>query len=152
MTPDERLNQLEPAMADGLQKIDRLIENQGLLVNEVSKIPGIEKNVGIIAKGVVDLTTNVNARFDNVDTRFDDVSTQFNGVNTRFDGVNTRFDDVDTRFDGVNTQFGGVNMRFDGVDTQLYSVNTRFDQVQRDIVDLKAGQELILQILREKLL
>ena len=88
MTPDERLDQLEPALADGLQKIDRLIENQGLLVNDVSKIPGIEKNIGVVAKGVIDLTANV---------------------------------------------------------------NSRFDEVQQDIADLKAGQALILEILKEKL-
>lgn len=32
MTPDRRLDQLEPLMADSLQKIDRLIEGQGQLV------------------------------------------------------------------------------------------------------------------------
>ena len=32
MTPDKRLNQLEPLVADVLQKVDRLIEGQGQLV------------------------------------------------------------------------------------------------------------------------
>lgn len=32
MTPDKRLNQIEPIMADVLQKVDRLVEGQGQLV------------------------------------------------------------------------------------------------------------------------
>ncbi len=32
MTPNRRLDQLEPLKADSLQKIDRLIEGQGQLV------------------------------------------------------------------------------------------------------------------------
>ena len=35
MTPDKRLNQLEPLVADVLQKVDRLIEGQGQLVELV---------------------------------------------------------------------------------------------------------------------
>ena len=48
MTPDERLDQLEPLLADSLQKIDRLIEGQGQLIGEVSKISGIEAEVSKI--------------------------------------------------------------------------------------------------------
>ncbi len=36
MTPKERLDQLEPLLADGLQKIDRLIEGQSQIINEIS--------------------------------------------------------------------------------------------------------------------
>lgn len=32
MTPDKRLNQIQPIMADVLQKVDRLVEGQGQLV------------------------------------------------------------------------------------------------------------------------
>lgn len=32
MTPDKRLDQIEPVMADVLQKVDRLVEGQGQLV------------------------------------------------------------------------------------------------------------------------
>ena len=35
MTPDKRLNQMEPLVADVLQKVDRLIEGQGQLVEFV---------------------------------------------------------------------------------------------------------------------
>ena len=37
MTPERRLDQLEPLMADALQKIDRLIEGQGKLIDMVTR-------------------------------------------------------------------------------------------------------------------
>ncbi len=92
MTPDRRLDQLEPLMADSLQKIDRLIEGQGQLIElATSTKAGLEqvKATGdITANGLANLTTSM--------------------------------------------QQGLAN-------------------VQQDIADLKSGQDLILQILREKL-
>jgi hypothetical protein len=92
MTPDRRLDQLEPLMADVLQKVDRLIEGQGQLV-ELATTTRVEleqvKTAGeITANGLANLTTYVQQGFANV---------------------------------------------------------------ERDMADLKTGQELILQILREKL-
>lgn len=40
MTPDRRLNQLEPIVAVVLQKVDRLIEGNGQIINEVSNDTG----------------------------------------------------------------------------------------------------------------
>jgi hypothetical protein len=72
-------------MADALQKIDRLIEGQGQILEVATRT---KQKADTTAKGVVDLTTYVQQGFANV---------------------------------------------------------------QRDMSDVKAGQELILQILREKL-
>lgn len=85
MTPDQRLDQLEPLMADALQKIDRLIEGQGQILEIATRA---ERKADTAAKGVADLTTYVQQGFTNV---------------------------------------------------------------QHDMADIKASQELILQILREKL-
>ncbi len=107
----------------------------------------------------------VDARFDQIDTRFDGVDARFVEVNARFDGVDARFVEVDARFDGVDSRFDGVDTRFDGVDSRFDGVGARFDRVdanqiefhqeitdmRQEIAGLKAGQELILQILREKL-
>lgn len=87
MTPDKRLNQSEPVVADVVQKVDRLIEGNGQIIHEASKIPGIEKNVSTIAIGLVELTINVNQRFD-------EVSNQFTQVNDRFEQVDDRFDQL----------------------------------------------------------
>jgi DNA repair protein RadC len=92
MTPDQRLDQLEPLMADVLQKVDRLIEGQGQLVELATttraELEQVKAAGEITANGLANLTTYVQQGFANV---------------------------------------------------------------ERDMADLKTGQELILQILREKL-
>ena len=92
MTPDRRLDQLEPLMADVLQKVDRLVEGQGQLV---------------------ELATTTKAELEQVKTT------------------------------GEITANGLANL--------TTYVQQGFANVQRDMADVKAGQELILQILREKL-
>lgn len=86
MTPNERLDQLEPLVADALQKIDRLIEGQGKLLDVAIRA---DAKAEIAAKGIAELT----------------ISSQ-----------------------------------------------QQFKELRAGQIDLKTGQELILQILREKLL
>ena len=62
MKPDDRLDQLEPLMADELQKIDRLIEGQGKLVDLATKT---DQKANTTAKGVGNLTLKVNQIADN---------------------------------------------------------------------------------------
>lgn len=88
MTSERRFNPIETVLADVVQKVDRLIGANGHIITDVSKIPDIERTVSIMAKGLIDLTT---------------------------------------------------------------SVNKRFDLLQQDVTIVKAGQQLILQILRQKL-
>ena len=49
MTPEKRLNQIEPVIAEVAQKVDRLIEGIGQIIVEVSKIEGIEQELAKIA-------------------------------------------------------------------------------------------------------
>ena len=93
-------------MADSLQKIDRLIEGQGKLV---------------------DLAINTKGELDEVKVTLDDVNVTLADVKTT--GETTAHTVADLT---KNTQEG-------------------FTDVRQDIADLRAGQELILQILREKL-
>ena len=61
MTPDRRLDQLEPLMADSLQKIDRLIEGQGQILEVATRA---EQKADTTAKGVADLTISTQKQFD----------------------------------------------------------------------------------------
>ena len=61
MTPDRRLDQVKPALADGLQKIDRLIDGQGQLTEIAIRA---DQKAGITAKGVVDLTLSTQRQFE----------------------------------------------------------------------------------------
>lgn len=61
MTPDRRLDQLEPLMADGLQKIDRLIEGQGQLLDVATRA---DAKADTTAKGVANLTISTQKQFE----------------------------------------------------------------------------------------
>ncbi|WP_174842694.1 hypothetical protein [Spirosoma rhododendri] len=117
MTPEKRLDQIEPVIADTAQKVDRLVETTGRIAVEVSKIPAQERSIALTAKGLADLTQITARRFDNVDQRFD-------GIDQRLDAMDQRFDGIDQRFEGVNQQL---------------------DQLQQDTGDLKQGQSSLEQ-------
>lgn len=79
MTPERRLDQLEPALADGLQKIDRLIESHGqlveLAVNTKAELEQVKRTGDITAGGLAKLTTFVQEGFANVQQDIADLKT-----------------------------------------------------------------------------
>lgn len=70
MTPDRRLDQLEPLMAESLQKIDRLIEGHGQLVelaiSTKAELERVKTTGDITATGLANLTTYVQQGFADV--------------------------------------------------------------------------------------
>ncbi|QMW06145.1 hypothetical protein [Spirosoma foliorum] len=96
MNPNKRLDQIEPVMADVLQKVDRLIEGHGQLVEMVVSTKAELKAAGeSTARAVANLTVTTQKQFE-----------------------------------------------------ELKASHEKLAATQEE---LKAGQELILQILREKL-
>jgi len=61
MTPDRRLDQLEPLMADSLQKIDRLIEGQGQIIEIAIRA---DQNADTAARGIANLTVSTQKQFE----------------------------------------------------------------------------------------
>ncbi len=57
MTPDHRLDQIEPVVADTAQKVDRLIETNGQILDVA--VRG-DANAELAAKGVANLTVSFN--------------------------------------------------------------------------------------------
>lgn len=68
MKPNERLDQLEPLMADALQKIDRLIEGQGKIVDLATKTEQqakiIDQKVNITANAIAKLTVSTQQQYE----------------------------------------------------------------------------------------
>lgn len=64
MTSEERLDQLEPLLAENLQKTDRLIEGQVRIIDEVSKIPGIEARAIKTAEAIAKLTISSRQQYE----------------------------------------------------------------------------------------
>ena len=81
MTPDKRLNQLEPVVADVLQKVDRLIEGQGQLVelatSSKAELHQVKSTGEITASGLAKLTVVVNDLREEVRDGFKEVSQRF---------------------------------------------------------------------------
>lgn len=79
MTPDRRLDQLEPLMADVLQKVDRLIEGQGQLVelatSTKAELEQVKTTGEITASGLANLTTYVQKGFADMKQDISDLKT-----------------------------------------------------------------------------
>lgn len=83
MNPEKRrLDQIEPLMADGLQKIDRLIGGQGQLIDLATKT---NQNAEITAKGLGKLTLKVNQLANDQSEFRQEVKEGFTQINQRFD-------------------------------------------------------------------
>lgn len=77
MTPDKRLDQLEPLVADVLQKVDRLIEGQGQILEIALRA---DQNTNISARGVANLTNVVNQLAIDQTERFRQVRSDINEI------------------------------------------------------------------------
>jgi hypothetical protein len=68
MKPNERLDQLEPLLADSLQKIDRLIEGQGKIIDLATRteqrVSKIEQKVDTTAQAVAKLTVSTQKQYE----------------------------------------------------------------------------------------
>ena len=87
MNPEKRrLDQIEPLVADGLQKIDRLIEGQGNLADLATKT---NQNTEITAKGLGKLTLKVNQLATDQSEFRQEVREGFTQIDQRFDQLIT---------------------------------------------------------------
>lgn len=88
MTPNRRLDQLEPLMAESLQKIDRLVEGQGQLLEVYTRA---DQKADTTARGLANLTITVQEGFAiirtdvaNTDQKLEELRTE---MNQRFDQI-----------------------------------------------------------------
>ncbi|GAB4050872.1 hypothetical protein [Spirosoma litoris] len=152
MTPDKRLNQIEPVLADFVQKVDRLIEGNGQIINEVSKIPGIESKLADIQQQV--------AKIPGIENKISGIEQQV----AKIPGIEQQVSKIPgieqqvAKIPGIEQQVAKipgiertVAITAKGLAELTVNINNRFDQFQQELSDVKTGQQLILQILREKL-
>lgn len=127
MTPDKRLDQLEPLVADVLQKVDRLIEGQGRLVELVVEAKELATNANQLA-----------------------VSTHELAVTTHELAISTNETVNDIKYEVEQVKRTG-DITANGLANLTNSVQTGFTDLHQQMIDVKASQNLILQLLREKL-
>ena len=137
MTPDKRLDQVEPVLADVAQKTDRLIESNGQILEIALRA---DANAQIAARGVADLTIEMRQRFKQVDERFDQVDERFGQVDERFEQVDKRFDQqqaqIDQRFEQQQVQIDGLRQEMQKGFQEVNQKFTRFEQTQQQILTL----------------
>ncbi|MBC7572326.1 MAG: hypothetical protein H7319_21735 [Spirosoma sp.] len=151
MTPDRRLDQLEPLMADSLQKIDRLIEGQGKIldfaVNTNAEVQEIKQQLAGLSERTdqqfVDLSARTEQQLAGLSERTDQ---QFVDLSSRTEqhlaGLSERTDQ----------QFVDLSARTEQQITDLAALTQKqIDELKTGQEALKVGQDLILQLLREKL-
>lgn len=127
MTPDRRLDQLEPLMADSLQKTDRLIEGQGQILEIATRA---EQKADTTAKGVADLTISTQKQFEELRAGQEELRSGQEELRAGQDELRSVQENLLTSQEELRV--GQENIR----------------AVQEE---LRVGQDLILQILREKL-
>ncbi|GAB4022292.1 hypothetical protein GCM10028808_69600 [Spirosoma migulaei] len=165
MTPDKRLNQIEPVLADFVQKVDRLIEGNGQIINEVSKISGIEQQVAKIPgieqqvskiPGIEQQVAKISgieqqvAKIPGIEQQVAKISGIEQQV-AKISGIEQQVAKIPGIERSVAITAKGLAELTVTVNHFVVNINQRFDQFQQEISDVKSGQELILQILREKL-
>ncbi|WP_460915117.1 hypothetical protein [Spirosoma areae] len=94
MTPNRRLDQLEPLLADSLQKIDRLIEGQDQILDVATRA---DQKADTTAKGLANLTISFNEFKQEVRDGFEQVNQKFDSeVGNLRQEMNQRFDQLVT--------------------------------------------------------
>lgn len=113
MTPDRRLDQVEPALAEGLQKIDRLVNGQGKLVDLATST---DRKADTTAKGVANLTLKVDRLTDNqasLTTKVDQLTDDQTSLRQE---MQKNIAQVDRKVDNLRTE---MNQRFDELITLI---------------------------------
>ena len=120
------------------------------------------KQAELIAKGVAKLTTDTQQGIDELKQgqtalhqeiiRLADLSDGTNERITQLDRkIDLGIDQVNERFDGVDANQEEFRQEITGMRQEITGMRQEITGMRQEITGLKAGQELILQILREKL-
>ncbi len=154
MTPEKRLNQIEPELAEVIQKVDRLIESNGqildLAVNtkaeltEVKVIVGdLKGTVSIIETTVGDLKTDVGVlkiTVSTIETTVGDLKTDVSDLKGTVWELKEAVEKIEVS--GHSTARAVANL--------TVSTGRQFDELKAGQVRLEETQQEILSFLRNK--
>ena len=118
MTPDKRLDQVEPVLADVAQKTDRLIESNGQILEVAIRA---DTNAAIGARGVADLTLKVNQLVEGqieLHQKTDQLTEGQTELNQKTDRLTIGQDELRQEIQKINQKF------------------TQFEQTQHQILTL----------------
>lgn len=128
MTPDKRLDQIEPVLADVALKTDRLIESNGQILEVATRA---DSNAKLAAKGVADLTIEMRQQFGQQQNQIDQIKTE----------MHDRFEQIDGRFEQLSDEQAKLRQE---MKEGFHDVNQKFTQVAQT-------QQQILTLLLDRL-
>ncbi|GAB3025683.1 hypothetical protein [Spirosoma pulveris] len=137
MTPDKRLDQIEPILADVALKTDRLIESNGQILEIATRA---DTNAKIAAKGIADLTVEMRQQFGQQQHQIDRLRTEMNErfgqVDSRFGQIDSRFEQVDSRLDQLTSDQAELRQEMRNGFQEVNLKFTQFTQTQEQILKL----------------
>ncbi|WP_421828201.1 hypothetical protein [Larkinella sp.] len=121
MTEKERLDQLEPLVAEIALKQDRMLGQIGMIVDQVSlhtvrlddltrRVTSTEKKIDTLASGLANVTIDLNETRQEIRNRLDQVDQRFDKIDQRFDKIDQRFDKLETQMEKMDQTQGLILM------------------------------------------
>ncbi len=149
MTPDKRLDQIEPVLADVALKTDRLIESNGQIFDVATRA---DTNARIAAKGIADLTIEMRQQFGKHQNQIDQLRTE---MNEQFGQVTSQFEQVAVEFAQIDNRFAQVDNRFNQLTSDQAELRQEmqngFQEVNQKFTQVAQTQEQILTLLLDRL-
>jgi peptidoglycan hydrolase CwlO-like protein len=155
MTPNRRLDQLEPLMADALQKIDRLIEGQGQLVEVTTSIKAeLDEVKGDLVEVKSDLTevkgdlVSLNKIVSKVEATGQITA---NGLANLTISSQKQFEELKAGQEELRTNQQQLKIGQEELRVSQQQLKTDIGELKANQDLLKAGQDAIMNYLLEKL-
>lgn len=102
---------------------------------------------------IINLQSEMNAKFDAVNTRFDAVDEHLKSVDGKFAAIDAQLEGINAQFDAVNIQFDGINAQFEEIRLQMMSFDVRIDRLKamsHEILNVAFSSRADVKVLREE--
>ncbi len=154
MTPEKRLNQIEPELAEVIQKVDRLIESNGqileLAVNTKAELTEVKEIVG----GLKDTVSTIETTIGDLKTDVSDLKTDVGDLKTDVSDLKITVRNLEGTAWGLKEAVEKVeisgNSTARAVANLTVSTGHQFDELKASQVRLEETQQEILSFLRNK--
>ncbi|GGE98725.1 hypothetical protein [Hymenobacter cavernae] len=162
MTPDERLDQLEPLLAETMAILDQHTALHRQTQAQIKQVIGLvgqqSSNISFLLTGqaalqttVADMQTGMIAmRQDIVQLKQGQVElwTEVAGIKTEVSGIKTDVAGIKTDVAGIKTEVAGIKTEVAGIKTDVADLKTDVAGIKTELSGVGGKIDLILQVLQ----
>jgi len=141
MKSGDRLNQIEPLIAEMLIKLDETAVKVDRVSEDVAELKVAMQKSNVIATKQSD---TISFLLKN-QLSFND---KLNQIDQKLDQVDQKFDQIDQKFDRIDQKFDGIDGRLDKMDNNFDEIKRRFVENENTQQEIKLIQESILTLLK----